>query len=276
MKKFIIETYNWFEKKLRLDALDTYSAQSAFFIIIAIIPFVLVLLSFFTLIDIEGQTVIEKTIELLPDGIAQFFSAILSFDHQPFTFFSVAFIACVWSSSKAMLALIKGLNAVFDVQENRNYFILRAISILYTLAFAVILIATTIVMVFGNNIYSLINSYIDISFVDKILDFKGLIAIVILTIFFSITFKLIPFKARVPFRFCAIGAFLSAVAWVVYSTVFSYFVDNFSSYSDIYGSLAILIIVMLWLYFCMYIMLFGGEIAVWLYRIKPYKKIFKR
>ena len=61
-----------------------------------------------------------------------------------------------------------------------------------------------------------------------------------------------------------IGGSLSALAWVLYSFFFSIFVENFGNYSSVYGSLAALVILMLWLYFCMYIMFIGGEVAVWL------------
>ena len=51
---------------------------------------------------------------------------------------------------------------------------------------------------------------------------------------------------------------------MLFSTFFSIFVENFSNYATIYGSLAAIVILMMWLFICMYILLIGGELAVWL------------
>ena len=60
------------------------------------------------------------------------------------------------------------------------------------------------------------------------------------------------------------GAAFSAAGWVLFSFFFSVFVENFSNYATIYGSLTAIIILMMWLYFCMYILLIGGEVSMWL------------
>jgi membrane protein len=62
------------------------------------------------------------------------------------------------------------------------------------------------------------------------------------------------------------GAFLSAAAWFLFSALFEYYVEHFGRYSYVYGSLASIIVVMLWLYFCMEILLIGAGINVLLSR----------
>jgi membrane protein len=68
------------------------------------------------------------------------------------------------------------------------------------------------------------------------------------------------------------GAFLSAAAWFLFSALFEYYVEHFGRYSYVYGSLASIIVVMLWLYFCMEILLIGAGINVLLSRKRRMKK----
>ena len=71
-------------------------------------------------------------------------------------------------------------------------------------------------------------------------------------------------RKQVSLRNAFFGAALASAGWVLFSFIFSVFVENFANYATIYGSLAALVILMVWLYACMFILLIGGEIAMWL------------
>ena len=86
---------------------------------------------------------------------------------------------------------------------------------------------------------------------------------VLLLFFFWLMFIAIPRK-QVSLRNAFFGAALASAGWVLFSFFFSVFVENFANYATIYGSLAALVILMVWLYACMFILLIGGEIAMWL------------
>jgi len=85
------------------------------------------------------------------------------------------------------------------------------------------------------------------------------IALVVLAIFFLVLYKVVPnrkasFKSQIP------GAVISAVAWSLFSLGFSFYLDYFDGMSNMYGSLTTIMLVMLWMYFCMCIVLIGAEI----------------
>ena len=63
------------------------------------------------------------------------------------------------------------------------------------------------------------------------------------------------------------GSVFSAIAWMVVSWVFSVYVDIFQGFSSMYGSLTTIVLIMLWMYFCMYSILLGGELNVRLYDV---------
>lgn len=114
---------------------------------------------------------------------------------------------------------------------------------------------------FGSKLEYFINSHSP--FFSTLLDFflrgKILIFMIYLTFVFALFYKFLPkkdnrFKAQLP------GAAFSAVGWMVFSFFYSIYIEHFSNYSFVYGSLAAIVFLMLWLYFCMNIFLFGAQI----------------
>lgn len=169
-------------------------------------------------------------------------------------------IVTIWSASKAMLALIHGLNAVNDFEERRNYFVLRFIASFYTVIMLVAMILALIVMVFGNVIVDLLLADIPPLhiLVQFIMHFRFLFTWVILTLIFSMIYAYVPnskmrFKAQIP------GAAFSAVMWGAASYAFSVYVDHFNGFGT-YGGLTTVVILMFWFYLLMYILLIGAHI----------------
>ena len=263
-KNFIKKTFFWFDEKLRRDNLDAFAAQSAFFIMISIIPFSVILLSLLSLTDINGETLLQYVLSLLPKDISKLLSNIILVEFETVAILSIAGFAALWSASKAVIAILKGLYSVFGIEEKRNYFHIRALSILYTLAFAIILVATAVILVFGNSIYDFTLREFAPNFTSTVLDNKYIWSFLILSIFFTSSYKLVSRKINLALKFALIGGICSSLGWMLFSLFFSIFVENFANYSNMYGSLAAVVIFMLWLYFCMYIMLFSAEICVWL------------
>jgi len=235
----IIHRVRTFLQKLREDSISAFAAQAAFFIILSFIPFVMFLLTL---------------LKFLPSKVT---------DIKDFSSGIITAIAALWSASRGMLALIRGLNAVYSHKETRNYFVIRAISMLYTLIFAVLLIATLILLVYGNRLYDFIIESLPIlsNLAFVILSMRSLLTMTILTIFFLWMYLVIPNRKSKLLRELP-GAILTAGGWIGFSFLFSIYIDHRQSYSYDYGSLTTLAFSMLWLYFCMYILFVGAEINV--------------
>ncbi len=264
MAKKLFFHINWFLKKSEQDSIDAYSAQVSYFLIISFIPFILIFLSFLSFININGTSLLLAFVDLLPTEASVLIRQLLELNFEPIALISISALTCVWSSSKAMLTLIKGMNSVFDVNEKRNFIHLRIAAMGYTIVFVGVLIATIILLLIGNAVYENIFDALKIELSFNILTFKWVLGIVILTILFTCFYKLIPQKSNVSLKNCFIGALLASICWALFSVIFSFVVENFLDYSVIYGALASLIILMLWLYFCIFILFLGGEFAVWM------------
>lgn len=176
------------------------------------------------------------------------------------TLISITAITALWSAGKGFLAIMKGLNSVYEIRETRNYFLLRIISACYTLIFAIMIIATMVLFVFGNRLYFWIEQKFpvlsDTALV--IISLRTILGLIVLIVFFIIIYIVIPNrKSKIMTELP--GAMLCAGGWMGFSYAFSYYIDNFSNYTLMYGSLTAIVLFMLWMYFCMYLLFIGAE-----------------
>jgi len=263
MIKSTIRLVSLLTKKIREDHVEPYSAQASFFIIISFFPFIMLLLSIVQYFKIGESTTLTIITQLFPTAINSMFISVFNeiyHTNTSSTLISITAISTLWSAGKGFLAIMKGLNFVFEIKETRRNFLLRVISAFYTLIFAVMLIATMVLFVFGNRLYFWIEQKIpvlrDAAFL--IISLRTILGLVVLIIFFLLIYTFVPnrtskFINELP------GAMLSAVGWMGFSYAFSYYIDNISNYSAMYGSLTAVVLFMLWMYFCMYILFIGAE-----------------
>jgi membrane protein len=249
--------------KISDDHVAAFSAQAAFFIIISFFPFIMLLLSIIQFFPVEETTLLRLFSEVFPVTVNSMIVSVITeiFDNNASsTLISITAITALWSAGKGFLAIMRGLNGVYEIRETRNYLLLRIISAFYTLIFAVMLIATMVLFVFGNRLYIWIEQKLpgikDTALI--VISLRTILGLVVLVVFFLIIYIVIPNrKAKIMIELP--GALLCAGGWTGFSYAFSYYIDNFSNYSSMYGSLTAIVLFMLWMYFCMYILFLGAE-----------------
>lgn len=256
MKQLFRRHFLWFSEKIEKDAVASYAAESSFWTVISLIPFVMFLLTLLQTVRIENTSLLFTFTALLPAPISTLLHTLFSEIQPPSGLLSATAVLCVWSASNGTLALIKGLFSVFEASGKHSFIRMRILALLYTLALAAILTV-------GLGIFLLAGFLRDKLHLQPLSAFTPYCGAALLLLFFWLLFWAIPGK-RVNARCAFWGAALSAAGWGIFSLFFSVFVESFANYSTLYGSLAAVVIWMMWLYFCMYIFLFGGETAMWL------------
>ncbi len=246
--------------------IDAFSAKAAFFIVLSFFPFLMVALIALNYSPLYDILIAGASSELFPKPVRDMLiSIIMEVSYKASgTLLSVSAVLLLWSSSVGMLAVSRGLNVVYEKNETRNYFVLRAISCFYTLLLALCLGFVFLLMVLGNKIAQLIINAVP-AFRDLtilVLSLRTVVLICVLVVFFLFIYTIIP-NGKNKIRHQLPGSVFSSVLWIFFSYIFSYYIDHFSNYSYIYGSLTAVLIFMLWLYFCMYIMFIGGEINMY-------------
>lgn len=271
----IVVTVEDFLNKMKKDRVGIYTAQASYFMILSIFPLIMVVLSIIKFSGLPENTVLEIA-ELLPASISPLYSSIVSelYEKATGTILSVTAVAAIWSASKGVLSILRGLNEIFNVNEDKNYFYLRFLSLFYLILFLVAIVLSMVLMVFGNKLYHLTATHLPLlaKLVKILLQNRVLIAFCILTLLFTFMYRMVR-NPEYKLRNCFPGAAFTTAGWMIFSVVFSFYADRSTGYSYMYGSLTSIILFMLWMYTCFYIFFIGAEFITFFHqRRKNFKK----
>lgn len=253
-----------FFRKIRDDHVSAFSAQGAFFIIISFFPFIMFLLSIVPFFSVEESMILNLVTQIFPNAFNSLIVLVVTEVYHRTnsgTMISITAVTALWSASKGFLAIMKGLNSVYEIQETRRSIFLRIISTIYTLVFAIMLIASIILFIFGNKLYLWIEMRIPVlqDLALLIISLRTIVGLITLLIFFLLIYIAIP-NRKTKISNELPGALICAAGWMGFSYAFSYYIDHYSNYTSMYGSLTTIVLFMLWMYFCMYILFIGAEI----------------
>ena len=257
----LIKNVQIFLKKIKEDNINAFAAQTTFFIILSFIPFAVVLSSMIRLTPVTESMVLNGITRTMPDYISPFVVSIVQEVYGNSTgVISITAIVAIWSAAKGIQYVSNGLNVVNEVKETRSWLALRIRAVFYMFVFLIGLLVLLLMLVFGSSLKRMLVSCFPLfaEITERLTPFRFLIIFFILIVLLTTIYKALPnnrpsILSQVP------GAVLSAVAWYVFSFGLSVYVKYFNGFS-MYGSLTTIVLVMLWLYFCIYIFLLCAEI----------------
>lgn len=239
--------------------ISAFAASTAFFLFLSLIPALVLLCAIIPYTAITEATLMIFVTELTPDIVDSLVvSMIADVYDKSAGVISIAAVATLWSAAKGTLALIRGLNELNDVDENRGYLVLRCIASFYTIVMLLFVLLSLIVMVFGNALVTgVIRAVPQTQRVfDFLLNFRLLFSMAVMIVGFAMIYAYIPNK-KLKFTYQLPGAVFSAILWNVFSWAFSIYVGRINDFKT-YGNLATIVIIMLWMYMCIYIVMIGA------------------
>ena len=257
----MIGRVRFFLKKCREDNISAFAAQSAFFVVLSLIPFLMLFISLVQYTPVTESMILDIINKIMPAYISPFLISII---HEMYSksvgIVSATAVAAIWSAAKGIQYLTNGLNRVYDIEETRNWLFLRMRAVFYTVILLLTIVISLTLMVFGNRLQGLLLTYLPLvaQLTQEILKMRYLILMGIMIVFFAVLYKALP-NRKAAIRSQIPGSILSAVGWLLLSFGLSVYVDDFNGFS-MYGSLTTIVLVMLWLYFGMYIVLVCAEI----------------
>lgn len=254
--------------KYKQDEVTVYAAQASFFIVIAFFPFIMLLLTLIQLIPaVSKSDLLYTLVSILPDMLDSLVIGIVDdlYTKSPGTIVSITAVTALWSAARGMQAMERGMNRVFETPETRGYLLRRLVCTGYTFLFIIACIVSLILLVLGESIQKIILHWIptQAAVTGYVISLRALMAPWLLVLIFSGLYTYVPIK-RHSLRSQLPGALFSTLGWMVFSSLFSIYFNNFSNYSYMYGSLTAIVILMLWLYICICILLIGAEINYYL------------
>lgn len=250
------------------DEMSVYAAQASFFIVLAAFPFLMVLLSLIQLVPIVNESdLMVFLVTVVPDNLHGLVLKIVDsvYLRAPGTVLSLTGLLALWSASKGMLGVERGLNRIYGIEVERNWIYRRIVCSFYTVLFTLMCLLSMILLVFGNllqvQLFKWVPGLSRFSFLIEPGRTVGFL--VVLFFFFLGIYVVLPFKKQ-RIRSQIAGAFFCAVGWFLFSMAFSVYFKYFGNYALMYGSLTAAVLFLLWLYFGICILFFGGEINCFL------------
>ena len=244
----------------------THAAHASFFMVLAVFPSLILVLSLLRYTGLEVAALTEILEGLVPEALMPTIKRVIvnSYKNSTGAVISVSVIAALWSSSLGIYGLVTGLNSIYHVEENRGYWVTRGLSILYTFLFLIVLQLTLFLHVFGQSLLAALPKEDGIwAFLYNVVDFRFFVLFVIQTLLFTLMFMFLP-NHRNRFLESVPGALLATIGWQLFSNAYSFYVENFANYTNLYGSVYALGLSMLWLYCCVSILFYGGVLNHWL------------
>lgn len=252
---------------LRPMQIPLHSARTSFFLVLSLFPSLLLLLGLLRYTSYGADELLALLEGVLPHSLMGFADALVeaSYRHSSGMVVSVSALAALWSASKGTYGLLEGLHAVYGVTGSRGYWRSRTMSVIYTFFLLLALVLTLVLHVFGNAVLDFLQmtTIPALLAVMTLLDLKGILLLLLQTALFTLLYALLPGQ-RNRLRGSFPGALVASLCWSVFSALFSVYVEHFAQYTNIFGSIYALALGMLWLYFCISILFYGGAFNRWL------------
>lgn len=252
-----------FIKKIGEDDIFALGAQLAYYMILSFIPFLMFLMTLIGFSHLNSDYVLHLLSNVMPtaayDLIQSTVVEVVEGEQTGLLWISIGL--SVWVSSSGFKAVIKGLNKAYGAKETRSYIRLKLTAIIYTIFLALLVIATLFLFVFGdvigNFLLKLFQHSEIIYFMWNIL--RYIVVIFVMILFFMFLYNATP-CVRLGWLEVLPGASMTTLGWISISYIFAYYVNNFSNYSRLYGSLGAVFMFMTWMFITSLILILGGEV----------------
>ncbi|NLC84301.1 MAG: YihY/virulence factor BrkB family protein [Ruminococcaceae bacterium] len=258
-------------RRIKEDQISATGAQLAYYLVLSFFPFLIFLLTLVPYTPLASEEVLTQILANLPSNTRELLEPIVVevVSQRSVALLSSALFLALWSGSSGMANLLNAMTAAFDITNMRPGIVKRLISVFFTLMLALIIIISMVSQVFGDQLIQavirLINNSIATGTITLLWDLtRTVLPLIVMTLGFTLLFKFgpgFPANQKVSFKEALLGGTFAAVAWMLISLGFSFYVDNFSNYSRTYGSLGGIIVLLIWLYISSFVIMLGAEVT---------------
>ena len=248
-------------QNIRILQIPLHAANTGFFLILSLFPALVLLLSIIRYTPLDVHSLLGFLEGIIPEALLPEVELLVvsTYENTSGAVVSLSAATALWSASRGIYGLITGLNTIHQVAEHRSFLQVRLLSVLYTFAFLLVLLLTLVLHVFGTGLLELMagSSIPFFRFLSGVVDLRFFLLVFLQTALFSAMFMALPNRKN-SLGDSLPGAFLASIGWLVFSHLFSLYVEFFPTYSRIYGSVYAVALSMLWLYCCISIVFYGG------------------
>jgi membrane protein len=250
------------------------AAQIAFYTMLGLFPFLIFLLSLvstFPLGDSLRPLMLEALSDQMPKESAEYVAGIVLELLPEYNqgLLSIGLLASLWGASMAVGALITTINRAYNIRPRRNIVTQKLLSIVLVLLLSGMWLMSMTIILVGPGITQNMFEFMGIASETNTFwtSIRLPMAFILNLISLSVLYYFAP-EARQKLLSILPGAITSTILWILASSAFRIFLRNFGAYNKTYGSLAALIILMVWLWISGLVFLLGAEINSLMKRVE--------
>jgi membrane protein len=255
-------------KDFFVDDMATYAAALAFHLFLALFPFTIFLVALLSFLHLPGF--FDWLLSQVPDALpaptrAQVAQAVRQVGqvgaHARGGLLSVGIVGSLWAASAGMRAVINAVNVAYDVTEARPVWQRYALSLAFTLGFTALVIAATALLLSGPAALAGLAAHVGLErvVVAVWVWLRVPVALLVLTLAVALVYYVAP-NIEQPFQVLTPGAVLAVLGWLSASLLFSAYVATVAHYTTTYGSIAAIVVLLLYFYISSLALLLGAEV----------------
>jgi len=250
-------------EEIKKDDLLSVANDMTYKIFFSIFPFVIFLISIVGFLELDESYLLEQFYSFLPDTIhatIQTVTAEIITKKNP-NILSFSLIISMWSASWGFGTAMRCINKAYGQGDTRNIIKKILINVASVIVFSAIIILSFVMLIFGDNIMAFLYANFNIGeTVMPLFSSFRYIGAVILMFLAVIVINKVSISKRVTWKSLMPGTVLTVALWIAVSKLFNIYVRNFTKYSTVYGSLAGIIVFLLWLNILCIVLLLGSEV----------------
>ncbi len=274
------------QREIAYDDCMGMAAQIAYYTMLGLFPFLIFLLgllSTFPLGESLQPLMLEELRSQMPIEAAQYVTetALNLLPSRNQGLLSVGLLASLWGASMAIGALITTINRAYNIRPRRNMVVQKIYAIALTLVLSGLWLASMTIILVGPRFTQEIFQFLGIASETNTFwtSIRLPMAFLLNLLALSILYYIAP-EAKQKFRWILPGALTSTILWMGASSAFRLFLRNFGAYNKTYGSLAAVVILLVWLWISGFVFLLGAEINALMKRqeqedgIRPFRRLY--
>jgi membrane protein len=253
-------------KEVKHDQLTDHAAALTYFGVLSIFPALIVLVS---ILGMLGHANVQKFMnnvdQLAPGGVQSFFKTIVQQVEGRHTSAGIAavlgILVAVWSASRYVAAFGRAMNGVYNVDEGRPAWRTLPVRVAVTIVLLVLLVASVVIVAVTGSIATQVGQAIGIGNTGRTIwsIAKWPVLLILVSVMFSLLYWATPNVKQPGFRWITPGGVFAVVLWLAASGLFAVYASFSSSYNKTYGSLATVIVFLVWLWLSNLAIMLGAE-----------------
>ena len=247
-------------RSVRQPEISVHAAYACYFMMLSVFPTLVLLLGMLRYTALGAADLMDLLSGFLPTALQPYAWNIIAatYSNTSAAVVSLSALTALWSASKGIYGLMKGLNAVYGIPERRRWLHVRILCVVYMVLFLVVLLLTLVVHVFGSTIAAYLRLHTRAGWIlGEVLNLRFFVLVAVQTVLFDALYMYLPGHNH-GFRESLPGALFSSLGWMGVSAVFTVYVENFTRYTSIFGSVYAVALSMLWLYVCVSMVFYGA------------------